>query len=76
MPQDVINALLGFVIGYLLGWGQGKIEKEEVKRMATLDKDQPSGEIQVCDWCRMGLHLKCERHKLHTICVCDCERGY
>ena len=45
--------------------------------MATIDKnEQPQGEIQVCDWCRMGLHKKCERHKLHTTCVCDCERGY
>jgi hypothetical protein len=45
-------------------------------KMATLEHDQPQGEIQVCQWCRMGLHKKCERHKLHTICVCDCERGY
>lgn len=45
--------------------------------MATIDRQQPEGEIQVCKWCRMGLHHKCDKkHKLHAFCVCDCERGY
>jgi hypothetical protein len=28
--------------------------------------------MPVCDWCRMGLHKKCEKGR----CTCDCERGY
>jgi len=44
-------------------------------RMSTLE--QPRGELEVCDWCRMSLHHKCVR-KTHVtgVCICDCERGY
>lgn len=45
--------------------------------MATIEPDQPKGELEVCDWCRMGLHKKCEKNRrLHAICLCICERGY
>ncbi len=74
MAHDVIASIFGFVLGYLLGWAQGKIEKEEVKSMATIE--EPQGEIQVCDYCRMALHKKCEGKALHGFCQCQCERGY
>lgn len=44
--------------------------------MATLDKEQPSAESDICMWCRAALHKKCEKHKLHSICLCNCEAGY
>lgn len=45
--------------------------------MATLEREQPEGEIQVCSWCRMGLHKKCtKKTHIHSFCICDCERGY
>jgi len=44
--------------------------------MVTLDNENMDA-VPACEWCRMGLHSKCDRiFKLHAICVCDCERGY
>lgn len=46
--------------------------------MATVDRQEqePQDAVPACDWCRMGLHKKCVKSKLHGFCVCDCERGY
>ena len=54
-----------------------RIHSAMVDNMATLEPDQHQGEVEACQWCRMGLHHKCERKtRLHALCVCDCERGY
>ncbi len=45
-------------------------------KMATLENEKMDA-VPACDWCRMGLHNKCDRlTKLHAVCVCNCERGY
>lgn len=50
--------------------------------MATLDRNENEEEnmtlpVPACDWCRMGLHKKCE-HKQDSkvFCICDCDRGF
>jgi hypothetical protein len=42
--------------------------------MATVE--QPEVPMQVCEWCRMAIHVKCEGRKLHGFCQCQCDRGY
>lgn len=51
--------------------------------MATLDRKDKNEEenitlpVPACEWCRMGLHKKCEgKRKLHGFCICECERGF
>lgn len=45
--------------------------------MAAVEKDESMPAVPACEWCRMGVHKKCDRlRKLHAICICDCERGY
>jgi hypothetical protein len=60
--------------------GVGKEEgskKETEEEMATIEPELPSGEIQVCKWCRAAMHGKCIREKTLTgVCVCNCARGW
>lgn len=63
------------MFGSLFTWEESQWILEQVGAMATIDENVPA--VAACEWCRMGIHKKCDRiHKLHAICVCDCERGF
>lgn len=71
-------SLFTFGLGFLLGLLVQQLRHTYLDtNMATVEPNQPQGEMEVCDWCRCAMHHKCIKNgRVTAICLCDCTRGY